>query len=201
MAVVAETSAPPVGLAPPRREIKVVPVQGLPIVAIVLAGLIAAIASNDQWALDWFHVVGGGMWTALDLFLGLILGPIMGMMPVQARFEFSSRLMPKLLLLMPVLVTMTLGSGFQVARKLGNLAASSPNHDWLVASYAVVGVMAVIALGLLEPANVAVLFEMRKPQPNVERIGRLMRVFIYTAGVTGLMQIATLLIMTRVSTQ
>ena len=61
---------------------------------------------------------------------------------------------------------MTLGSGFQLARLLGNLAADYPHHGWLVASYIVVGVMAVIALGLLEPANLAVLFELRKPEPN-----------------------------------
>ena len=60
--------------------------------------------------------------------------------------------------------------------------------------------MAVIALGILEPANVAVLFELKKPRPNGERIGRLMRRFIYTAGITGLMQIATLVIMSRVAT-
>jgi hypothetical protein len=81
------------------------------------------------------------------------------------------------------------------------LKASSPNHSWLVASFIVVGVMAVIALGLLEPANLAVLFEMRKPRPNGELIAKLMKRFIYTAGITGLMQVATLLIMTRVASQ
>jgi hypothetical protein len=68
-------------------------------------------------------------------------------------------------------------------------------------SFVVVGVMAVIALGVLEPANIAVLFEMRKPRPNGELIGRLMKRFIYTAGITGLMQIATLVIMTRVASR
>jgi hypothetical protein len=61
--------------------------------------------------------------------------------------------------------------------------------------------MAVIALGVLEPANIAVLFEMKKPQPNGEIIAKLMRRFVYTAGITGVMQIATLVIMTRVTTQ
>ena len=65
------------------------------------------------------------------------------------------------------------------------------------ASYVVVGVMAVIALAYLEPANVAVLFELRKPQPDGEVIAKLMRRFVYTAGITGVMQVATLLIMTR----
>jgi hypothetical protein len=69
----------------------------------------------------------------------------------------------------------------------------------MVASYIVVGVMAVIALGLLEPANIAVLVEMKKPRPNPEVIERLMKRFIYTAGATGLMQVATFVIMTRLA--
>ena len=64
----------------------------------------------------------------------------------------------------------------------------------------VVGVMAVVALGILEPANIAVLYELRKPQPNGERIGRLMKRFLYTAGLTGAMQVATLIVMTRIAT-
>ena len=68
-----------------------------------------------------------------------------------------------------------------------------------VASFAVVGVMAVIAIGLLEPANIAVLFELRKPQPNPAVIEKLMRRFIFTAGITGAMQIGTLIIMTRLA--
>jgi hypothetical protein len=199
MATVAEPI--PAGLAAPSRpRVKIVPLAGLPIVAVVIVGLTVAIATNSLWALDFFHVVGGGLWTAIDLFLGLVLGPIMGTMSIPSRIELSSRLMPKLLLLMPTLVTMTLGSGFQLARKLGYLQSAYPDHPWLVASFIVVGVMAVIALGLLEPANVAVLFELRKDQPNPARIGRLMRVFIYTAGITGLMQIATLIIMTKIAT-
>ncbi|HEY7965478.1 MAG TPA: hypothetical protein VID68_00465 [Solirubrobacteraceae bacterium] len=202
MATVAEplpAPAPAPAATASRPAIKIVPLAGLPVVAVVMIGMIVAIASNAHWALDFYHVVGGGLWTAVDLFLGLVLGPIMGMMSIPARIELSSRLMPKLLLIMPTLVTMTLGSGFQLARKVGNLSPSSPNHGWLLASYIVVGVMAVIALGLLEPANIAVLFEMKKPKPDVARIGKLMRVFIYTAGVTGLMQVATLVIMTKIA--
>ena len=60
--------------------------------------------------------------------------------------------------------------------------------------------MAVIALGLLEPANVAVLFELKKPHPNPAVIERLMKRFLYTAGVTGVMQVATFVIMTKVAT-
>jgi hypothetical protein len=189
------------GPPPATRDFQIVPLKGLPIVAAAVIGLIVAIASNNLWALTFFHIVGGGLWTGIDLFVGLVLGPIIGRMSIPARVEFTTRFMPKMVLLMPTLVTMTLASGWQLARHLGNLDPSSPNHAWLVASFIVVGVMATIAIGLLEPANLAVLFELKKPKPNGMRIARLMRIFIYTAGVTGIMQVATLVIMTRVSSQ
>jgi hypothetical protein len=188
--------APAIG-APERLQI--VPVRALPVVAVVLAGLVAAVASNKLWALDFFHVVGGALWTSIDLFLGFIIGPILGRLPIPARTAFSVRFMPKMVLLMPTLVITTLVAGWQLARYEGNILTSSPNHPWVLASLIVVGVMAVIAIGILEPANLAVLFELRKPAPNGELIGRLMRRFIYTAGVTGAMQVATLVIMTRLS--
>jgi len=192
-----DASPPPAGGGPPPvPEFSIVPVRGLPIVAALLVGLVVAIASNNLWALTFFHVGGGGLWTSIDLFLGLIIGPILGRLSIPARIEFTTRFMPKMVLIMPTLVAMTLGAGFQLARHVGNLDAAYPHHGWLVASYVIVGVMAVIALGLLEPANLAVLFELKKPRPNGERIGRLMKVFIYTAGITGILQIATIVIMT-----
>ena len=192
-----------VGTAPvaARPTIQVVPLKGLPIVAVVVAFVIASIAGNWLWALTFCHVVGGGLWTAIDLFVGLIVGPILGRLSVAARAEFTARFMPKMVLLMPTLVLMTLAAGFQLALKLGNLSPASPNHAWLVASFCVVGVMAVIALGVLEPANIAVLFEMRKPNPDGAVITTLMRRFVLTAGIIGVMQVATLIIMTRVATQ
>jgi hypothetical protein len=183
-----------------RPHVDIVPVRGLPIVGGVLAALVVALAGNWLWALDFFHVVGGGLWTGIDLFMGLVLGPIIGRMSIQARMEFSARFMPKMLLIMPTLVIVTLTSGWQLARHLRDLSVAYPQHWWLTASFIVVGVMSVIALGVLEPANLAVLFEMRKPQPNGQLIGRLMRRFLYTAGITGVMQLATLVIMTRVAT-
>ena len=181
------------------RPVEVVPVKALPVVAVILVCLIAAIGTNSKWALDFFHVVGGGVWTALDLFLGLILGPILGSMSIPGRIELTKKLMPKMVLLIPTLVTMTLAAGFQLARINGMLDTSYPQHGWVVASFAVVGVMAVIAIGLLEPANIAVLFELRKPEPNPAVIEKMMKRFIFTAGITGLMQIATLIIMTHLA--
>ena len=172
----------------------------LPVVAVVLALLVWAMVADHLWGLTFFHVAGGGLWTGIALFVGFVVGPIVGRMSIPARMEFSSRFMPMMLLVMPTLVTVTLASGWQLARKVGTLSPYYPGHWWIVASFIVVGVMATIAIGILEPANLAVLFEMNKPQPDGELIGRLMRRFAYTAGVMGVMQVATLIIMTRVAT-
>jgi hypothetical protein len=193
----AETAAPPGRIEIP--EFQIVPRAGLAIAAVVLAGLIAAIAVNKLWPLTFFHVAFGAAWTIIDLFLGLVLGPIMGSMPVPARIQFTTRLMPKMVVIMPVVVTATLAAGWQLGVHEGTVLSSYPQHGWILASFIVVGVMSVLALGLLEPANIAVLFELKKPQPNPHVIEHLMKRFIYCAGILGAMQVATLVIMTKLA--
>ena len=181
-------------------QFDIVPRVGLVFVAVALALLIAAIAVNKLWPLEFFHVAAGAAWTIIDLFLGLVLGPIMGRMSIPARVEFTIKLMPKVLLIMPTVVTLTLAAGWQLSTKLGTNLTSFPNHGWVVASFIVVGVMAVVALGLNEPANIAVLVELKKHRPRPEVIERLMKRFVYSAGILGLMQVATLVIMTKLRT-
>jgi hypothetical protein len=182
-----------------RPHFDIVPRAGLPIVAGVLGLTIAGIAVNELWPLEFLHVVAGSAWTIIDLFLGFVLGPILGSLSIPARVEFTTRLMPKMVLIMPTAVTVTLAAGWQLSTKLGTNLTSYHLHAWVVASFIVVAVMAVIALGLLEPANVAVLTELKKPRPNPQVVERLMKRFIYTAGATGLMQIATFVIMTKLA--
>lgn len=203
MAVITTTTpdgAVPGAPPPPAADrLQIVPLRALPVVGAVLVLLVVAIVGNWQWGLDFFHVASGALWTAIDLFLGFVIGPIMGRLSIPARIEFTKRLMPKMLVLMPTLVVCTLAAGWQLARHLGNLSAASPLHGWVVASFVVVAVMSIVAIGILEPANLAVLFELRKPKPDGALIARLMRRFIYAAGVTGAMQVATLVIMSRLA--
>jgi len=187
-------------VAPSNTNFKIVPTKAILVVAIVLTGLIVAVATNRLWALDFFHVVGGALWTAIDLFLGFVIGPIISNMSIPARMEFTKKFMPKMLLLMPTLVTMTLAGGWQLARHEGFILSSDKHHGWVVASIIVVGAMQVIALGFLVPANIGVLFELKKEHPNGEVMGHLMKRFLYTAGLTGAMQVTTLIIMTRITT-
>ncbi len=187
----------PVASAPPIPDFEIVPRVGLYLAAGVLVLLVIGIAVDKTWPLMFLHVVGGASWTVVDLFLGLLLGPILGRMSVPARIELTTRLMPKMVVLMPTVVAVTLAAGWQLGVHTAMVDSGFPLHGWVLASYIVVGVMAVLALGLLEPANIAVLVELKKPRPDPAVIEGLMKRFVYCAGVLGIMQIATLVIMTR----
>src|SRR5450759_3573779 len=96
----ASPQAPPGALAadgPPaameRPDFQIVPRAGLPIVAFVVVLLIVAIAVNDKWPLMFLHVVAGASWTIIDLFLGFVIGPILGKLSIPARVELTTRLM------------------------------------------------------------------------------------------------------------
>jgi hypothetical protein len=201
-AVPSDVIAPLVGAAAPGQaplEFEIVPRRGLLIAGAAMIMLIIGIAINALWFLVFLHVAFGAAWTIIDLFLGLVLGPIMGRLSVPARIEFTTKLMPKMVLIMPTVVTVSLAAGWQLSTKLGTNLSANPMHGWIVASFIVVGLMAIIALGLLEPANIAVLFELKKPRPNPAVIERLMKRFIYSAGILGVMQVATLVIMTKIA--
>src|SRR5271165_3810482 len=118
-----------------RPQFDIVPRAGLPIVAVVVVLLIAAIEANKLWPLEFLHVVGGASWTIIDLFLGFVLGPIMGKLSVPARVEFTTRLMPKMVLIMPTVVATTLAAGWQLGVHLGTVDSSYYLHGWTVASF------------------------------------------------------------------
>ena len=200
----AAASLGPLSSVPPASEgtkIPIVPSRELPIIAVDRAFIVYAIASNNKWALTICHVVGSRPWTGIDLFVGLVLRSILGRLSLPARAELSARFTPKIVILMPTVVTMNLAAGFQIVRNLGNLSASSPNHVWLIASFCVAGVMVMIALGIFESANIAVLSEMTNKVSNGEQIHLLMNRFISTAGILGAKQIATLMIKKRVASR
>jgi hypothetical protein len=185
------------GPPPAIPDFDIVPRVGLALAGAILVALIVAVSVNKLWPLEFMHVVFGAGWTVIDLFVGLIIGPILGSLSIPARIEFTTKFMPKMVVLMPAIVTATLVAGWQLSTKLGTNLAGSPSHSWVVASMIVVGVMAIIALGLLEPANIAVLIELKKPRPRPEVIERLMKRFLYCAAILGAMQVATIVIMTK----
>jgi hypothetical protein len=191
--------AQPAGGPPVVPEFEIVPRIGLVLAGVVLAALVVAVSINGLWALEFMHVAFGAAWTIIDLFVGLVIGPILGRMSIPSRIEFTTRFMPKMVVIMPAVVTATLVAGWQLSTKLGTNQTAYVDHSWIVASMIVVGVMGILALGLLEPANIAVLIELKKKRPNPEVIEQLMKRFIYCSGIIGALQIATLVIMTKLA--
>jgi hypothetical protein len=179
----------------------IVSLWGVAVAGLVIVVLIVTIAKDWKWGLDFFHVVGGAIWITVDLFMGWVLGPIMARMSIPARMELIRRLMPKLMVIMPPVVIATLTAGFQLARNMGLLALRYPEHWWLTVSFIVVGLMAIIAYGVMEPANILVLLELRKPNPNGPLIAKTMSNFIYATAAIGVLQISTIIIMTRIATR
>jgi Domain of unknown function (DUF4149) len=170
----------------------------VPGTAVVL--LLAAIFSNRLWPLDFLHVAFGGLWTGVDLFMGFVVGPVLRRLDPPVRGAIMRRLMPKMMVVMPTLALTTMTAGWQLARKLDVLGTPYPRHWWLVASFVIVAILALTAFAVLLPANVGVLSELRKEQPDGQRIQKLMARYTACTAVQGCMQIATLIVMTRIAT-
>jgi hypothetical protein len=185
---------------PDARPAPLIPTRLLAIPGAAVVLLLAAIFSNRLWPLDFLHVAAGGLWTGVDLFMGFVVGPVMRRLDPPVRGAVMRRLMPKMMVVMPTLALTTMTAGWQLARKLGVLETPYPRHWWLVASFVIVAVLALTAFAVLLPANVGVLTELRKPQPDGQRIQTLMSRYTACTAVQGCMQIATLVVMTRIAT-
>jgi hypothetical protein len=166
--------------------------------ALVAIGvMIAAVASHDRWFLNFVHVMCGVLWTGIDLFMGFIVGPILRRIDVAARREVIVRLVPRTLFLMPTLAIITGTSGWFLARDLGYLELAWPQFGWVAAALTLVTLMTIQGTGYLLPTNLRVCLELRKPNPDTDKINRMMRSFFLAVACQGTMQVMTIVIMAR----
>ena len=169
-------------------------------VALALAVMIAAIVVNDLWFLNFVHVFTGLLWTGIDLLLGFVIGPILRRVEFPVRRAITMRLMPRLLFILPTLAIIAPTSGWFMAVDQGYLALAFPGLGGLIAALAITTILSVQGILVLLPTNVLVYLEMRKPAPDGERIGRLMRRYVRVVAFQGSMQIVIILIMSRFAT-
>jgi hypothetical protein len=175
-----------------------VPLWGLAADGLIIAALVVAIVNASRYWLDFFHVFGGALWISTDILMGFVIGPIMNRLDIPARMVFAKNLMTKMLMIMPTAVICTVAAGWQLALIDGFFSYPyGPRHAWILAALIVVAILAVLAYTFLEPANIVVLTELRKPEPNGLLIGRMMKRFIYAAGVLGVLQLSIVVIMVR----
>ncbi len=166
-------------------------------VALAILVLIAAIALDEPWLLNFVHVIAGLLWTGIDLFMGFVIGPILRQLDLGARRAVITRLMPRMLFLMPTLAAVTTTAGWFLAKQGGYLALPFPALWWVIAALAVVTVLTVQGFGILLPINIKVFLQMRKESPDLARVGRWMRIYIRVIASQGVMQVAIIVIMAR----
>jgi len=94
--------------------------------ALAIGVMITAIISGQAWFLNFIHVMSGVLWTGIDLFLGFVLGPILRRAPMEAKRPIVIALVPRTLILMPVLSILTTTTGWFLAKQMGYLDVPYP---------------------------------------------------------------------------
>ena len=166
-------------------------------VGAAAAALIWVVHADNHWLLNFFHVITGLMWTGIDLFMGFVIGPILRRVDLSARRAIVTRLAPRMLFLMPTLAICASIAGIELAERAGYMAIDWPQYGWVLAALVVVTILTVQGLGILLPINIMVFLELRGANPDLPRIGRLMRIYFLTVASQGVMQIVIILVMAR----
>jgi hypothetical protein len=169
-------------------------------VAAALLVTIAAILYGNTWFLNWVHVMSGVLWTGIDLFMGFVIGPILRRVSVPVRKEILIRLTPVTLFLLPALSVITGTSGWFLAVHLGFTQMPWPQFGWIAAALVLITLMTIQGLGYLLPTSVRVCLELQKPDPDGQKIGRMMSRFYYVVASQGVMQVLIIIVMARLAT-
>lgn len=168
--------------------------------AVALAVMIAAILSPSLWFLDFVHVMTGALWTGIDLFMGFVIGPVLRMVSLDTRRAMIAGIIPRTLILMPTLSTITSTAGWFLAVRMGYLDLSYPQFWWVIAALTIVTVLTVQGLGYLLPMNLKLYFEITKDAPDPGNLKRWMRTYVRVVAVQGVMQVAIIVVMAKFAT-
>jgi hypothetical protein len=172
-------------------------VAGIALLIVTLNGDKFLPEEASLWLLNWVHVFFGLSWTGIDLFMGFLLGPILRRLDPRLRRTVSQELSARFFWIFPMLSTVTPTAGWELARRLGYLDVPYPDFYWISAALALVIVMAFFGICILAPVNLWVLWETRKPEPNMALVQKLMRVYLGITALEAVLQLTTIVIMTR----
>lgn len=164
---------------------------GAPIVV-----LIAALLMRNKLLLDYTHVICGGTWTGIDLFMGLVMSRVMKGLAPEARAEVIKRLVPLMLFLMPALASVSITAGIYLAQWEGLFNIHSP---LIIAAGAIVLILSIQGFGILLPTEVSVFLELIKEKPNRDKIVKLGMRNIKVSGSQAIFQIAIIFIMANLA--
>ena len=182
---------------PPPPKISILPNLWviIPIVAVVVA-----IISANLLLLNYIHVFTAILWTGTDIFMAFLLGPVLRNVSLATRKEVISWLMPKMVFFMPTVAAVTTTAGYFLASRMGLITLDPPVVYWISTVLVIVSIMFIQGLGILLPTNLRIYFEMRKNEPDMSRIQRLMRMYVKVVAVQAAMQFVIIFIMAEFAT-
>ncbi len=186
MASLAQTSP-----SSPTKE-RWITARGMAGLLVPIAGLAAALLTGNLLLLDYVHVLTGGTWTGIDLFMGFFLSYVLRSSSVMVRAEVAKKLTPLMLFFVPSISSVAITAGYFLANRLGVFSLSSP---LIIAAGILVVLLLIQGLGIFLPNNVRVLLELNKQAPDYNKISKLMMLNFKLSGVQGVLQIAIIFVM------
>ena len=169
-------------------------------IVIPIGALILAIVTANLLLLNYVHVFTSILWTGTDIFMAFLLGPILRNVSLSTRKEVISWLMPKMIFYMPIVASVTTTAGYFLASKMGLITLESPVVYWIITVLIIVTVMLIQGLGILLPTNIKVYHELRKKEPDMTKIQKLMRRYIKVVATQALLQFVIIFIMANFAT-
>ncbi len=158
--------------------------------------LIVALSTKSLYLLDYVHVITGGTWTGIDIFMGVVLSRVMRTLDIPARVEVAKRLTPTTFFIIPSLAATATVSGVYLAQTLGRFDLSSP---WIIAAGVVVIILTAQGFGVFLPNGVRIFIELGKAKPDIAKIARLNMRNIHLAGSQAVFQVIIILIMAHLA--
>lgn len=168
----------------------IVLVIGLPVGALTWA-----INSGNITFLNYIHVLTGVLWTGVDLFYGIVFGPMLAGLDVQIRASLFRRLTPKMTFLMPTLAGVTITSGINLAQWLQIDNLSDP---WILAAAIIVAILTVQGMFVILPVEISIWRQLLKDRPDLQKISRRGMITAAFGGIQGIMQLGVIYIMANI---
>jgi len=169
-------------------------------IVIPIGALILAIVTANLLLLNYVHVFTSILWTGTDIFMAFLFGPILRNVSLSTRKEVISWLMPKMVFYMPTVASVTTTAGYFLASKMGLITLESPIVYWIITVLIIVTVMLIQGLGILLPTNIRVYHELKKKEPSMTKIQKLMRRYVKVVATQALLQFVIIFIMANFAT-
>ena len=167
------------------------------IVVIPTIRVIIVLWLRNITILDYTHVLLGGTWTGIDLFMGLVISRVMIKMSVGARIEFIRRLVPMMLFFMPTIASLAITAGIYLATYEGIFSLRYPV---IILAGIIVLILVIQGFAIFLPNELRIYFELRKSQPDSKKISRLALINFRLSGVQAAFQFAIIFIMANIVT-